>query len=68
MYTFNYSVWMIVLRSVAWIVINIIIIQVINNLQNVSSTLKTIMTYGLIAQNVLYIVLSFLDAGTVFED
>ena len=42
--------------------------QVINNLQNVGDTLKSIMSYGLIAQNVLYIILSFLDAGTVFED
>lgn len=59
---------MIVLRSVAWIVVNVLIILVLNNLDSVGETEKTIITYGLICQNIFYILLCFLDPGTLFED
>jgi hypothetical protein len=56
------------LRSVAWIVVNVVIILVLGSMEHVGDTLKTVISYGLITQNVFYILLCFLDAGTVFED
>jgi hypothetical protein len=41
---------------------------VLNGLQDVGDTLKAVIAYGLVAQNIIYLLLCFLDAGTVFED
>ena len=62
------SVRNIILRSVAWFIVNIAIITYLNSLAHVGETFRDIISYGLIAQNLVYVVLSFLDPGTLFED
>ena len=60
--------WSILAKGAAWALINVLINYVVQTYLDVGDFLKSMVYYGLIGQIVLFFVLSYLDAGTIFED
>jgi hypothetical protein len=57
-----------VVKSILWIIINYFIARFINDLVGIDLNYKGFMDLMLLSQNILYILLCFIDPGTIFED
>jgi hypothetical protein len=68
MYQSNHLVWFMIIRSAAWAVLNWVLDWIVKTYLDVGDTLKTVVTYVLISQIVLHLLICFVDAGTIFED
>ena len=56
------------LRAFVWLIFNILLIFLIYSFENLSEGIKLVFAIGLILQVIFYLLLAFLDAGTLFED
>ena len=56
------------LRTAVWLLLNLLINYVVQNILTISDWLKDMVFYVLVSQIVLHLVICLLDAGTIFED
>jgi len=68
MYLVDELVWFMIIRTALWAVLNYAIDWIVKSYLDVGDTIKTIVTYVLITQIILHLLICFVDAGTLFED
>jgi L-lactate permease len=66
MYITNYIVRSSIIESFIWIAINVFLIWLVDSREDIKEIWKIIWALGLVMQNISYVLLYFLDPGTIF--